>query len=40
MRKPKGWEQFDALARRLATVPKDAVDAEMKAKKRRRRKKK
>lgn len=27
--KPEGWRKFDALARRIARVPKDAVDAKM-----------
>jgi hypothetical protein len=25
-RKPKGWSAFDVLARKLAAVPKEAVD--------------
>lgn len=38
--KPRGWGKFDELARRLAKVPKDAVDAAMKAAKKRKRKRK
>lgn len=41
-KKPKGWGKFDALARKLARVPKDDVDAAIEAdrKKRKRRRKK
>jgi len=38
--KPRGWGKFDELARRLVKVPKGAVDAAMKASKKRKRKKK
>lgn len=27
--KPEGWRKFDALARRIARVPKAAVDAKI-----------
>lgn len=26
MEKPRGWKAFDALARKVVSVPKDAVD--------------
>lgn len=47
-KKPKGWRKFDALARGLAQVPKEAVDAKVardkakriKAKKKRAKRKK
>ena len=39
MKKPRGWGLFDKLARRLAGVPKDAVDAKRQSKKRRKRRK-
>jgi len=28
-KKPPGWDAFDALARKVASVPKDKVDAKM-----------
>lgn len=40
--KPAGWRKFDALARGLAQVPKDGVDAKIadnKAARKKRRKK-
>lgn len=42
MSKPRGWGAFDALARKVAAVPKEKVDAAIAAakKKRKRRKKK
>lgn len=43
-RRPHGWGQFDKLARKVAAVPKEAVDekiaSEKKARKRRKRKNK
>jgi hypothetical protein len=39
MKKPKGWRKFDALARKLAGIDKDAVDAKRKKKRRKRKKK-
>lgn len=30
-KKPRGWDAFDALARRVAKVPKEAVDAKITA---------
>jgi hypothetical protein len=39
MSKPKGWGEFDKLARRVVAVPKEAVDAKIKADKIARRKK-
>lgn len=41
-RKPRGWGAFNALARKLVNVPKDAVHkaiAQKKARRRKRRKK-
>lgn len=41
-RKPNGWGNFDALARKLAQIPKEAVDRAIAAtpkRKRRKRKK-
>jgi hypothetical protein len=38
--KPKGWRAFDKLARGLAEVPKDKVDAHIAAKKAARKKRK
>lgn len=41
-RKPRGWGAFNALARKLVAVPKDAVDkaiVQKKAKRKKRRKK-
>lgn len=38
-RKPRGWQKFDELARKLAKVPKSEVDAAVEASKRKRRKK-
>ena len=29
--KPEGWRKFDALARRIAQVPKEAVDKKIDA---------
>lgn len=40
MAKPKEWNEFDKLAKRLVKVPKDKVDAKMASDKRRRLKKK
>lgn len=37
--KPAGWKAFDKLARGLAQVPKDKVDAKIAADKKRRLKK-
>lgn len=38
--KPRGFTAFDDLARKLVKVPKEAVDAQVAAGKRKRRKKK
>lgn len=35
-RKPRGWGKFDELARKLAKVPKEAVDKAKKPKKKKR----
>lgn len=40
MGKPKGWQAFDALARKVVSVPKEAVDAKVAADKKAGRKKK
>ena len=39
MAKPKGWGEFDKLARRVVTVPKEAVNAKITQDKITRRKK-
>lgn len=39
-RKPRGWGKFDALVRKLASVPKEAVDKTIAKKKSKRRKRK
>lgn len=38
--KPRGWGKFDALARKLAAVPKDEVDQAIAATPKRKRRKK
>lgn len=38
-RKPRGWGAFEALTKKLIRVPKEAVDAQVEAAKRKRRKK-
>lgn len=30
-KKPKGWRKFDALARKLAQVPKEELEAQVEA---------
>lgn len=35
-KKPEGWRKFDALAKRLAGVPKEEVDAKIAADKKKR----
>ena len=37
-KKPKGWRAFDALARRVAQVPKEEVDKKIKRDKAKRKK--
>lgn len=39
-RKPRGWSAFDVLARKLATVPKEAVDKAIEKTPKRKRSKK
>ncbi len=39
-RKPRGWGKFDALAKQLVAVPKQAVDSAIAKKKAKRRKRK
>jgi hypothetical protein len=38
--RPKGWSEFDKLARRVVTVPKEAVNAKIVSEKATRRKRK
>jgi len=40
MSKPKGWGEFDKLARKVVAVPKEAVDTKIRSEKAARKKRK